>query len=108
VAGAVAGLVLVLAAVAMFAGFTGVGAGYLPGLPGPDGAPAATGAAQGPGQGGPAPSGRSQRPEGAGLQVAGAGSGPATGPVTGASTAPSASTRRTVPTQTPSHAGKKG
>lgn len=34
VAASAAGLALVLAALAMFVGFTGVGAGHLPGLPG--------------------------------------------------------------------------
>jgi hypothetical protein len=96
-----------MAVVTMFAGFIGVGAGYLPGLPGPDGAPAATGAAQGQ-SARPVPSVRNQLPVGTGIQAPGAGQSSTTGPATGATASPSASTHRTVPTQTPSHLGKKG
>jgi hypothetical protein len=100
VAGGIAGLALVLAALAMFVGFTGVGAGYLPGLPGAGGAPAATGPAPAGQPLAAHPSGRTPRSVPPGNVPAGA-LGPSGTP------SPSASTHRTVPTQTPSHPGKK-
>jgi hypothetical protein len=103
--GAVAALVLVSAAVIMLAGFTGASGSHLPGLPGLGGAQA-PGVAPAAGQSAVPHPGDTTRP---------ASPGPvrSSGPSTGAGNAlptiplPSVTTHRTVPTQTPTHPGKK-
>jgi hypothetical protein len=104
--GAVAALVLVSVAVIMLAGFTGAGGAHLPGLPGLGGAQA-PGVAPAAGQSAvPHPSSHTS-PTVSPAPVRS--SGPSTGPSNALPIIPSPSvtTRRTVPTQTPSHPGKK-
>jgi hypothetical protein len=105
-AGAAAALVLFVTAVIMLAGFTGAGGARLPGLPGLGNAQI-PGAAPAPGQSATAhPTSHTPRPQG---PDGGGSVNPSTGAGGGASATPSPSvtTRRTVPTQTPSHPGKK-
>jgi hypothetical protein len=95
IAASVAGLVLVLVALAMFVGFTGVGAGHLPGLPGAVD-PAAT-AAPAPGRSA-TPGQPEQTPRPSVTRD------PALPTNPGAS--PSRSSNGHRPTHTPSHPGK--
>jgi len=92
----VAGLVLVLVALAMFVGFTGVGAGYLPGLPGAVD-PAATNAPAPGSSAAPVPTERAPRPS-----VTSDGASP-----TDSAASPTRTSNGHKPTQTPSHPGRK-
>lgn len=92
----VAGLVLVLVALAMFVGFTGVGAGRLPGLPGVVD-PAATQAPAPDRAAPPVPTGHTPRPS-------------VTSDVpspTDSVASPTRTSNGHRPSQTPSHPGKK-
>jgi len=92
----VAGLVLVLVALAMFVGFTGVGAGRLPGLPGAV-EPAATQA--------PAPD-RAAPPGATGHTTRPSVTRDAASP-TDSAASPTRTSNGHRPSQTPSHPGKK-
>ena len=100
---AVAAVMLVSAVVIMLAGFVGAGDAKLPGLPGLGGAQA-PGVAPAAGQSALThPTSRAPRPQ----SPAATGATAAPGGLASTAPSPSSTSRRTVPTQTPSHPGKK-
>jgi hypothetical protein len=106
--GFVGGTALVLATAGLLAGFTGAGAGVLPGLPGLGQTPGIARQPEASAHASPSP--RAVTPTGTRRDTPGPETTPSvTGAVTGAqaTASPSPTSRRNVPTQTPSHAKKK-